>query len=122
MLQVACTARDLSGMARVTRHQRPHVGAVGSVGTGKAPLRTSSRAAVVTPAARRPAIPSPRRPTQSAMATASPSQPAQPSRAPNEMKRAVATICQTMFWKASSPAIQAKAKLTTVNGSRRIGR
>ena len=38
------------------------------------------------------------------------------------MKRAVATICQTMFWKASSPAIQAKAKLTTVKGSRRIGR
>ena len=53
------TARDLNGMARVTRHQRPHVGAVGSVGTGKASLRTSSRAAAVTPAARRPAMPSP---------------------------------------------------------------
>ena len=37
MLRVTSTARDLSGMARVTRHQRPHVGAVGSVGTGKAP-------------------------------------------------------------------------------------
>ena len=42
-------------MARVTRHQRPHVGAVGSTGTGKASLRTSSSAAAVThggPAAR----------------------------------------------------------------------
>ena len=38
------------------------------------------------------------------------------------MKRAVATICQTMFWNASSPAIQAIEKLSTVKGSRRMGR
>ena len=31
MLRVASTARDRNGMARVTRHQRPHVGAVGSI-------------------------------------------------------------------------------------------
>ncbi len=67
-------------------------------------------------------MPSPMRPTQSTTATASPSQPAQPSSAPNVMKRAVATICQTMFWNASSPATQAALKLTTVNGSRRMGR
>ena len=35
---------------------------------------------------------------------------------------AVAIICQTMFWKASSPATQPETKLTMVNGSRRIGR
>ena len=38
------------------------------------------------------------------------------------MKRAVATICQMMFWKANSPAIQAQVKLRTVKGSRRMGR
>ncbi len=38
------------------------------------------------------------------------------------MNKAVATICQTMFWNASSPAIQAAANEVTVNGSRRIGR
>ncbi len=38
------------------------------------------------------------------------------------MNSAEATICQTMFWKASSPAIQASVKEKMVNGSRRIGR
>ncbi len=38
------------------------------------------------------------------------------------MNRAVAIICHTMFWKASSPAIQPAEKLRTVKGSRRIGR
>ena len=116
------TALDLKGMARVTRHQRPQVGAVGSAGTGKAGLRTSPSAAAVTTAARRPAMPSPTRPIQSATATASPSQPAQFESAPPHMKSPVATSCQTMFWKASSPAIQAQVKLRTVKGSRRMGR
>jgi hypothetical protein len=122
MSYVACTARDFIGMARVTRHQRPQVGAVGWTGIGNALPRTSSSAAAVTPAARRPAMPSPSNPTHSTMATPSPSQPAQPWRAPNAMKRAVATICQTMFWNASSPATQPEVKLTMVNGSRRMGR
>jgi len=38
------------------------------------------------------------------------------------MKRPVATTCQRMFWKASSPAIQPQVKLRTVKGSRRMGR
>ncbi len=38
------------------------------------------------------------------------------------MKRAVATTCQTMFWSASSLVQLAKAKLTMVRGSRRMGR
>ena len=67
-------------------------------------------------------MPSPISPTQSATATTRPSQPAQFSSAPNHMKRPVATSCQTMFWNASSPAIQAQVKLSTVKGSRRIGR
>ena len=100
----------------------PQVGAVGSAGTGKDGLRTSASAAAVTPAARRPAMPSPISPTHSATATANPSQPAQFESAPNEMKRAVAAACQMMFWKASSPAIQPQVKLRTVKGSRRIGR
>ena len=109
-------------MARVTRHQRPHVGSVGWVGTGKTSLRTSSSAAAATSAARSPATPSPTRPAQSATATASPSHPAQPCSAPNRMKKAVAISCQTMFWNASSPAIHPETKLRTVKGSRRIGR
>ena len=115
-------ARDRKGMARVTLHHRPQVGAVGSVGTGNAALRTSASAAAVTRAARRPAMPSPISPTQPATATARPSQPAQFESAPNQMKRAAATTCQTTFWKASSPAIQPQVKLRTVKGSRRIGR
>ena len=69
-----------------------------------------------------PAMPSPNSPTQSATATASPSQPAQPSSAPNHMKTPAATSCQTMFWNANSPAIHAREKLSTVKGSRRMGR
>ena len=68
------TARGWPG---VTRHQRPQVGAVGSVGIGNAVLRTSASAAAMTPAARLPAMPSPISPTQPTTATASPSQPAQ---------------------------------------------
>ena len=41
-------AREPKGMARVTRHQRPHVGAVGLSGTGNAGLRTGISAAAVT--------------------------------------------------------------------------
>ena len=67
-------------------------------------------------------MPSPISPTQSTTATAKPSQPAQFESAPNQMKSPVATTCQTMFWKASSPAIQPQVKLRTVKGSRRIGR
>src|ERR1700691_5505559 len=98
MSHVTRTARDLKGMARVTRHHLPQVGVVGSAGTGRDGLRTSARA------------------------TANPSQPAQFESAPNEMKRAVAAACQMMFWKASSPAIQPQVKLRMVKGSRRIGR
>ena len=72
-------------------------------GHGEGVPRTSASAAAVTSVARRPVIPSPISPTQPATATARPSQPAQPSRAPKATKRTVATICQTMFWKASSP-------------------
>ena len=122
MLRVARTARDRKGMARVTRHQRPHVGAVGSTGTGKPTLRTSPSAAAVTSAARRPAMPRPMSPIQPASATASPSQPAQFESAPNQMKIAVAPSCQMMFWKANSPAIQPQVKLRTVKGSRLMGR
>ncbi len=67
-------------------------------------------------------MPRPISPIQTATATASPSQPAQFASAPSHMKTAVAASCQTMFWKASSPAIQPQVKLRTVNGSRRIGR
>ena len=38
------------------------------------------------------------------------------------MNRAVAIICQTMFWNASSPAIQASENEKMVNGSFRMGR
>ncbi len=84
-------------MARVTRHQRPQVGAVGMSGTGNVAVRTSVSAAAVTSAARRPAIPSPTSPTQSATATTSPTQPAQFESAPPQMNSAVATSCQRMF-------------------------
>ena len=76
----------------------------------------------MTSAARSPATPSPTRPAQSATATANPAHPAQPCNAPNWTKRAVAISCQAMFWNASSPAIQPETKLSTVKGSRRIGR
>ena len=109
-------------MARVIRHHFPQLGVVGSAGTGKDGLRTSASAVAVTAAARLPAMPSPIRPTHSATATANPSQPTQFESAPKEMNRAVATTCQTMVWKASSPAIQPQVKLRTVNGSRRMGR
>ena len=122
MFRVTRTARDLKGMARVTRHHVPQVGAVGWAGTGKAGLRTSASAAAVTSAARCPARPSPTSPIQSTTATANPNQPAQFESAPAQMKRPVATTCQRMFWKASSPAIQPQVKLRTVKGSRRMGR
>ena len=122
MLRLTRTARDPKGIARVTLHQRPQVGAVGFTGTGKAGVRTSPRAAAVTPAARCPAMPSPTSPIQSTTATARPSHPAQFDSAPAQTKRPVATACQKIFWKASSPAIQPQVKLRTVNGSRRMGR
>ena len=120
---VTRTARDLNGMARVTRHQRPQVGAVGSVGDregGAAHLGERGGGDAGAPGG--PAMPRPMSPTQPTTATARP-EPAGPVRsAPNQMKRAVATTCQTMFWKASSPAIQPQVKLRTVKGSRRMGR
>src|SRR5580658_7971749 len=116
MLRVTRTARDPNGMARVTLHQRPQVGAVGSVGTGNAALRTCVSAAAVTEAALWPAMPRPISPAQTTKATARPSQPAQFESAPNQMKSAVATTCQTMFWNASSPEIQPQVKLGTVKG------
>ena len=110
-------------MARVTRHQRPHVGAVGSAGTGKARgahLGQRGRGHAGGPAAG-DAEPDQSHPVGRRPRPARASRPSSSS-APPQMKRAVATICQTMFWKASSPAIQAQAKLRTVKGSRRIGR
>ena len=110
-------------MARVTRHQRPHVGAVGSVGTGKASLRTSSSAAAVTLGRPAPGDAQPDQPDPVGHGDGQ-SEPAGPAvdSAPNQMKTAVAISCQTMFWNASSPAIQPEVKLRTVKGSRRIGR
>ena len=122
MFLVISTARHPNGMARLTRHQRPHVGAVGSVGHregGGAHLVEGCGRDAGGPA---PGEPNPKSPIQSRTARARPSQPAQLSRAPKAMKRAVAIICQTMFWNASSPAIHATVKLSTVKGSRRMGR
>ena len=123
MLRVTRTALFLIGMALVRRHQRPQVGAVGRSGTGNvAGSRTSSREAATTSVARAPAMPSPTRPAQPTKARARARSPAQLPSAPAQMKRAVAIACQTMFWKASSPAIQAVEKARTVPGSRLMGR
>ena len=119
---MASTARPLRGTAWVTRHHRPHVGFTCPVGTGKSALRTSSRAAPTTPAARRPVTASPTRPAQLTTATASPSQPAQPVKAPKIAKTTVAATSQTMFWMGSSPTSQPTKKLGTLSGSRRNGR
>ena len=109
-------------MARVTRHQRPHVGAVGSVGTGKASLRTSSSAAAATPAARRPAMPSPMSPTQSTTASGQ-AEPTGPvvERAERDEEgggdHLPDDVLERQF--ARDPA---QEKLSTVKGSRRMGR
>ena len=110
-------------MARVTRHQRPHVGAVGSVGDGKggaADLAERGGGDAGGPAAG-DAQPDQADPVDDGHGQARASRPSSTS-APNQMKRPVATSCQMMFWKASSPAIQPQVKLRTVKGSRRIGR
>ena len=110
-------------MARVTRHQRPQVGAVGSVGHregGAAHLVERRRRDAGRPAPG-DAQPDQADPVERPPGPGRASRPSSSS-APKQTKRAVAIICQTMFWNASSPAIHARVKLRTVKGSRRMGR